>query len=201
MKAVKHISDPEGFKILADETRRKMIFLLRAKELTVSQIASELNLTPQTVYHHIKKLVEAGMVEVTREVRVDHLIESYYMATAEVFHMTVGKTSGGKETLVEVIKTSLEALKRLGFPISYSDDDVAQLAELTMERSECCSAKEYEEAVSKLEDIDLLTKEDIQEYAAILSMSDKQLDEQDEIDIKFRTLLRSLMKKGSKSTK
>src|SRR5512139_527030 len=103
MKAVKHISDPEGFKILADETRRKIIFLLRAKELTVSQIADELNLTPQTVYHHIKRLVEAGMVEVTREVRVDHLIESYYMATAEVFHMTVGKTSGGKETLSEVI--------------------------------------------------------------------------------------------------
>ena len=32
LKAVKHISDPEAFKILADETRRKMIFLLRAKE-------------------------------------------------------------------------------------------------------------------------------------------------------------------------
>jgi len=201
VKAVKHISDPEGFKILADETRRKMIFLLRAKELTVSQIASELNLTPQTVYHHIKRLVEAGMVEVTREVRVDHLIESYYMATAEVFHMEIGKTSGGKETLSEVIRTSLDALKKLGFHMSYSDNDVAQLAELTMERSECCSAKEYEEAVSKLEDIDLLTKEDIQEYAAILSMSEKQLEEQDEIDLKFRTLLRSLMKKGPKSTK
>jgi len=201
MKAVKHISDPEGFKILADETRRKIIFLLRAKELTVSQIADELNLTPQTVYHHIKRLVEAGMVEVTREVRVDHLIESYYMATAEVFHMTVGKTSGGKETLTEVITVTLEALKKLGFNLTYTDKDVAQLAELTMERSECCRAKEYEEAVSKLEDIDLLTKEDIREYAALLSMTDKQLEEQDEIDIRFRTLLRSLVRKEPKSIK
>ena len=201
MKAVKHISDPEGFKILADETRRKIIFLLRAKELTVSQIADELNLTPQTVYHHIKRLVEAGMVEVTREVRVDHLIESYYMATAEVFHMTVGKTSGGKETLTEVITVTLEALKKLGFNLTYTDKDVAQLAELTMERSECCRAKEYEEAVSKLEDIDLQTKEDIQEYAALLSMTDKQLEEQDEIDIRFRTLLRSLVRKEPKSIK
>jgi DNA-binding transcriptional ArsR family regulator len=201
MKAVKHISDPEAFKILADETRRKMIFLLRAKELTVSQIADSLSLTPQTVYHHIKRLVEAGMVEVTREVRVDHLIESYYMATAEVFHMTVGKTSGGKETLTEVITVVLEALKKLGFNLTYTEKDVEQLAELTMERSECCKAKEYEEAVSKLEDIDLLTKEDIQEYAALLSMSDKQLEEQDEIDLKFRALLRSLVKKSQKSTK
>ena len=195
MKAVKHISDPEAFKILADETRRKIIFLLRAKELTVSQIADDLNLTPQTVYHHIKRLVEAEMVEVTREVRVDHLIESYYMATAEVFHLTVGKTTGGKETLNEMITSVLEALKKLGFNINYTNEDVAQLAELTMERSECCNAKEFEEAVAKLEDLDLLTKEDVQEYAALLSMSDKQLVEQDEIDRKFRDLLRSLVKK------
>jgi DNA-binding transcriptional ArsR family regulator len=195
MKAVKHISDPEAFKIFADETRRKIVFLLRAKEMTVSQIADELDLTPQTVYHHIKKLVEAGMVEVTREVRVDHLIESYYMATAEVFHLTVGKTSRGKETLTEMITDALEALKTLGFKITYDEKDVAKLAELTMERGECCSAKEYEEAVSKLEDLDLFTKEDVQEYAALLSMSDKQLEQQDEIDLKFRKLLRSLQVK------
>lgn len=198
MKAVKHITDPEAFKILADDTRKRMIFLLRAKEMTVSQIADELNLTPQTVYHHIKRLVEAGMVEVTREVRVDHLIESYYMATAEVFHLTVGKTSGGSETLAEMMVSSLEALKKLGFNIAYTDKEVEQLVELTMERAECCSAKEYEEAVAKLEDLDLFTKEDVQEYASILSMSDKQLQEQDEIDLKFRELLRSLIKKETK---
>ncbi|HLN44523.1 MAG TPA: winged helix-turn-helix domain-containing protein [Candidatus Sulfotelmatobacter sp.] len=198
MKAVKHITDPEAFKILADDTRKRMIFLLRAKEMTVSQIADELNLTPQTVYHHIKRLVEAGMVEVTREVRVDHLIESYYMATAEVFHLTVGKTSGGSETLAEMMVSSLEALKKLGFNIAYTDKEVEQLVELTMERAECCSAKEYEEAVAKLEDLDLFTKEDVQEYASILSMSDKQLQEEDEIDLKFRGLLRSLIKKETK---
>jgi DNA-binding transcriptional ArsR family regulator len=198
MKAVKHISDPEAFKILADGTRRKIIFLLRAKELTVSQIADDLNLTPQTVYHHIKRLVEAEMVEVTREVRVDHLIESYYMATAEVFHLTVGKTTGGKETLNEMITGVLEALKKLGFNITYTKENVAQLAELTMERSDCCGAKEFEEAIAKLEDLDLLTKEDVQEYAALLSMSDKQLEEQDKIDYKFRELLRSLVKKRNK---
>jgi DNA-binding transcriptional ArsR family regulator len=198
MKAVKQISNPEAFKILADGTRRKIIFLLRAKELTVSQIADDLNLTPQTVYHHIKRLVEAEMVEVTREVRVDHLIESYYMATAEVFHLTVGKTTGGKETLNEMITGVLEALKKLGFNITYTKENVAQLAELTMERSDCCGAKEFEEAIAKLEDLDLLTKEDVQEYAALLSMSDKQLEEQDKIDYKFRELLRSLVKKRNK---
>ena len=199
MKALKHICDPEAFKILADETRRKIIYLLRAKEMTVSQIADELDLTPQTVYHHIKKLLEADMVEVTREVRIDHLIESYYMATAEVFHITVGKTSSSKETLVGTISAALDGLKRIGFNVVYDEKDVAQLAELTLEQGECCSAKEYEEAVSKLEDVDVLTKEDIQEYAALLSMSDKQLEEHEEIDRKFRKLLRSLAKQKPKT--
>lgn len=196
MKPVITISDPEAFKILADDTRRKIVFLLRAKEMTVSQIADELDLTPQTVYHHIKRLVEAGMVEVTREVRVDHLIESYYMATAEVFHITVGKTSGSKETLIETITGTLKALTRIGFNVAYDEKDVAQLAELTLERGECCRAKEYEEAIAKLEDVDLFTKEDVQEYAALLSMSEKQIEEEDEINRKFRQALRSLLKKA-----
>jgi len=194
MKAVKSINDPEAFKILADDTRRKIVFLLRAKEMTVSQIADELDLTPQTVYHHIKKLVEAEMVEVTREVRVDHLIESYYMATAEVFQITVGKTSGSKERQTENITAVLEGLKRIGFNIKYDKKDIARLSELAMEREECCSAKEYEEAISSLPDVDFFIKQGVQEYAAILSMSDEELDEQDDINKQFRKMLRSLAK-------
>lgn len=198
MKPVITISDPEAFKILADDTRRKMVFLLRVKEMTVSQIAAELDLTPQTVYHHIKRLVEAGMVEVTREVRVDHLIESYYMATAELFHLTVGKTSGSKETLIENIKACLNTLKRIGFNISYDEKSVAKLAELTMKQDECCSAKEYEEAISELGDVDLFTKQDVREYASLLSMSEEQIKEEDAIKRKFRKQLRSLVSEGSK---
>ncbi len=194
MKAVKTLSDPEAFKILADETRRRMIFLLRAKEMTVSQIADQLDLTPQTVYHHIKRLLEGGMVEVTREVRVDHIIESYYMATAEVFHVTVGKTSGGKESLSENIPLALDGLKRIGFNLSYDKKDVEKLVELTMQQEECCGAKEYDEAVSKLEDLDLLTKEDIQEYATLLSMTDEEIEQQCDLRKNFRKALKSLVK-------
>ncbi len=194
MKAVKTIDNPEAFKILADDTRRKIVFLLRAKEMTVSQIAGELDLTPQTVYHHIKKLVEAEMVEVTREVRVDHLIESYYQATAEVFHVTVGNTSGGKQAQTEYVENSLNALKKMGFKLEYKKEDVERLAELTLQMENCCNAKEHEEAIAKL-DLDLFTKQDVQEYAAMLSMSDKEMKEQDEIKIQFRNLLRALVKK------
>lgn len=194
MKAVKIISNPEAFKILADGTRRRMIYLLRAKEMTVSQIADELDLTPQTVYHHVKKLLEADMVEVTREVRVDHLIESYYQTTAEVFHVNVGKASGSKESLAESIPIALEGLKRIGFKIDYDKKDVEELAELAMHLEECCGAKEYEEALSKLTDLDLLSKEVVQEYATLLSMSDEEMARQCELKRNFRKALRSLAK-------
>ena len=45
-------------------------------------------MTPQAIYHHIKKLLPAEMVEVTREERVDNFIETYYRATAEVFSLS-----------------------------------------------------------------------------------------------------------------
>ncbi len=193
MKPIKTISDPEAFKILADESRRKILYLLRAKEMTVSQIADELDLTPQTVYHHIKKLVDAKMVEVTREVRVDHLIESYYEATAEVFHLTVGHTTHSKETFSENIEVALKALKKIGFNIAFKKEDVDELAELWMKLDDCCGAKEYEDAIDKL-DIDFFAKQDVREYAGMLAMSEEQLKEQDKIKEKVTQLLRSLVK-------
>ncbi len=193
MKPVKTISDPEAFKILADESRRKILYFLRAKEMTVSQIADELNLTPQTVYHHIKRLVDAKMVEVTREVRVDHLIESYYQATAEVFHLTVGHTTHSKETFTENIDVALKALKKVGFNIVYEKEDVEELADLWMKLDDCCSAKKYEDAIEKL-DIDFFAKQDVREYAGMLAMTEEELKQQDKIKEKITKLLRSLVK-------
>ena len=62
MKPVKMIKDPDSFKLLGDETRRKIVFLLRVKEMTVSQIAAELNLTPQAVSDYIKQLLKDGLI-------------------------------------------------------------------------------------------------------------------------------------------
>ncbi len=195
MKPVKTIMDPEAFKVAADETRRRIMYLLRAKEMTVSQIADELDLTPQTVYHHIRKLCDVEMVEVSREVRVDHLIESYYRATAEIFHLTVGNETHSKETLAESIKSVLDALKKIGFKMEYTQKDVDKLTELSMDQQDCCSAKQFEDAISKLEDVDYFTKQDVQEYAGMLSMTEAQAAQQDELRAKFRETLRGLLVK------
>ncbi len=194
MKPFKTIEDPEAFKVAADDTRRKIIHLLRAKEMTVSQISDELDLTPQTVYHHIKKLCDANMVEVSKEVRVDHLIESYYRATAEVFHFTVGKETKSKEALIESVKMTLETLKKMGYNIKYDEKAVNEIADLSMELEDCCMGKELEEAVSNL-DADFFTKQDVQEYASLLTMTDKELAKQDKVRREFRSALKALLVK------
>jgi DNA-binding transcriptional ArsR family regulator len=195
MKPIMTITDPEAAKVAVDETRRKILYLLRAKEMTVSKIAEELNLTPQTVYHHIKKLCDVGMVEVSKEVRVDHLIESYYRATAEMFHFTVGKESNSKETVAEKVKLILEAVKKIGYNIQYDQKTINELAELSIEREDCCTCKGNEEAIAKLEDVDYFTKQDAQEYAGLLSMTDQELAHHDQVQKKFTELLRSLVVK------
>jgi DNA-binding transcriptional ArsR family regulator len=173
MRYLKVITDPAAFQLLADDTRRRIVFLLRAKEMTVSQIAEHLGLTPQAVYHHIKKLVKANMVEVAREERVDHLIESYYRATAEVFHCNVGTAVKSKKAAKEQTTTVLNALKKLGFKLDYNDKIVDELVDLQSQWKNYYYDTKHEEEISKMDDIDNLTKQMVSEYAGILSMSEE----------------------------
>jgi len=192
---MKAITDPEAFKLMGDETRRKIIYLLRAKEMTVSQIAETLNLTPQAVYHHIKKLMDGEMVEVTREERVDHIIESYYRATAESFHMVMGKTPTGTQVAKEQMAAILKALKKLGLKIEFNEKTVAQLTNLQVDLDSCCQGAKFEDAIAKLEDVDFITKMYIEEYAHLLAMTDEEFARQQAIEKKFRDTLLSLVKK------
>jgi DNA-binding transcriptional ArsR family regulator len=194
LKAIKTIKDPEAFKLLGDETRRKIVFLLRVKEMTVSQIAAELNITPQAVYHHIKKLRKVGMVEVTREERIDHLIESYYRATAETFFCSVGKTPRSREVAEDQVRDALNALKKLGFNLEFDENQISQLIDVWSELKGYCPEK-FEDAISNLDNVDFFTKQTVQKYAETLSISDEEFVKQQELGKKFRDLLISLVKK------
>jgi DNA-binding transcriptional ArsR family regulator len=194
MKPIKTIKDPEAFKLLADETRRKTVFLLRAKEMSVSQIAADLNITPQAVYHHIKKLLKAGMVEVAREERIDHLIESYYRATAETFFCSVGKTPHSATFAKEQMTTVLNALKKLGFKIKFDENKVSQLVDVQAELDHGKDSGKFEDKISEMDEVDFLTKQTVQKFAETLSMADEEFARQQQLDKKFKNLLKSLVK-------
>ena len=196
MKAIKVIDDPVKFKLLADETRRKIVFLLRAKEMTVSQIASTLEVTPQAIYHHIKKLHKADLVQVTREERVGHLIESHYRATAEAFMCSVGATPSGREFFEKQMGTALDSLVKIGFDMEYDEDDVQRLIQKQDELIKCCGDKEFENEMKvALDDLDGGTLDVVKEYGTLLAMTDEEFSKQQRLNREFREALRSLLKK------
>lgn len=200
MKAVKVIKDPKTFQLLADDTRRKVIYLLRVKEMTVSQLASELNLTPQAVYHHIKKLLKGELVEVAREERVGHLIESYYRATAECYSLKEGKASAqtlrDKKLTKEQMTTVFNVLRKLDFHLDFDEDTFNQLINLQAQLEDCCTGIEkHEDVIYNMDELDWITRSQVESFVKNLSMSDEEFNRQHEIQRKFRNLLKSLVEK------
>ena len=64
-----------GFRLLGDPTRLKLLSILAGREcddVCACDLSDALELTPATISHHMKKLVDAGMVAVERRGRWAH---------------------------------------------------------------------------------------------------------------------------------
>ena len=188
MRAVIVLSDPKAFELMADETRRRMINLLKAKELTVSQIAADLEKTPQNIYHHIRKLLDGGLVEVTREEQIENFTERYYRATAEIFEITHGSID---KDLDEVeVKDFLKSLSEAGL-VRVIDDQNASKAVKLLERSRSIIfGDDLARKLEKVKDPALAVKLHTTDYAQLLLMNDSQFDEYQKLQKQLRDLLK-----------
>ena len=191
MRTLKVFKDAKAFELAADRTRRRIIHLLRARELSVSQIADELKMTPQAIYHHVRKMLDAGLIEVAKEERVDHFIETYYQATAELFEFTYGETSDQKYKEART-KEALQALTRIGLTIPIDEETIAKYAKLSGKMKSACvlCSSEPADKISELEDLDHFTKQDAIEIASSVCMSDKQFEEFQTLQREARELLK-----------
>lgn len=190
MRDRKVIRNPGAFQLLADETRLKMIYLLRAKEMTVSQIADEVGLTPQTIYHHIKKLKEVDMVEVAKEERIDHLVESYYRATAGVFHFVDGTCDreGNSETR---ITEAIEAVAKLGHGLDLERSSIAKITRLRDEIQGFREKPEIVEKVYDMDDLDPFIQKDVIELTTMIEISDSDFEKYLDAQRTLRGMLRA----------
>ena len=195
------ITDPVAMELLGDDTRRRIIYLLRARELTISQIAEELRMTPQAIYHHIKKLLPVDMVEVTREERVDNFIETYYRATAEVFSFSWGTSGKNQAQAEQRLRDTLLSLDKLGIKVRVEEDTVAQIIKTQGKIETFGGKQDLEEKVSKLDDVDFLGKQELAGVATMISLSDKQFQEWLELQKELRKLLRGLLTATAGSTR
>lgn len=186
------ITDPAAFRLLASDTRRRIIYLLRAKEMTVAQIAEELNLTPQDIYHHVRKLKDADMIEMAREERVGHIVETYYRATAELFNLAHG-SSEGRKVLEEEVREALDAIGRLGFEAEIKPSVAARIVEIMSAMKGPENHHAWTEQINELPGMSPPAKQQLLEYAYLVFISDAEFEGYLGRIRDLRTVLRSTM--------
>lgn len=200
MKLLKPINE-EAFKQLGDETRRKIMFLLRDNELTVKEISSELNLTTQNIYHHIKRLQEVGLVKVFDEKRSGHLIESYYTTTADTFFYYDDKMEVNSiQSFIDV----LNGLNEMDIPIEVSEQNASELSEWNKKRLkllntpsivyDICASCSFSGFFMKFGPMNPVLLSQILQYSSIINMTNEEFEESLELTRKVRQFLLSICK-------
>jgi len=82
LKEIMVIKDAEVAKLLADETRRQILNLLKIREMSTNQLAKILDKPASSIDHHLKVLKAAGLIELVYERRRGNIIERFYRASA-----------------------------------------------------------------------------------------------------------------------
>ena len=189
----------EAFALLGDETRRRIVFLLRDSELTVKEIASELGLTAQNIYHHIGRLRDAGLVRVIDERMAGHLLERYYTVTADTFIYNEDRM---EENDYQSSFDVLNGLNELGVGVEVSEENAERLSRLhelstrapgapSVENGICtyCSFSGY---FMKFGPMNPMLLSRILQYARLIGMSDEEFEASLELIRETREFLSSI---------
>jgi DNA-binding transcriptional ArsR family regulator len=83
------VSTPAQLRAMADPLRGTLLDLLLERAATIGELASAVGRPKSTVAHHVKVLVDAGMLRVVRTRRVRAIDERFYGRTARLFRVGV----------------------------------------------------------------------------------------------------------------
>lgn len=159
-KKVRVVTDPKVIKLMLEDTRRRILQLLRNKEMTISQLSEILGKTPQTIYHHIERLKEAGLVEVKRTEMKGNLVEKYYGRTADAFYINM--YLGDEELRYfarSKLKTKLDIFKALGY--SFNDEELLNIMDKLLAKEHRYKMEISKEIEAKEELLKDFSNEDI----------------------------------------
>ena len=197
-RLLKPISE-EAFRLLGDETRRKMVFLLRDSELTVKEVSTRLGMTAQNIYHHVRKLQDAGLVRVVEERRSGHLIQRFYTGTADTFIYNEDRIEErGVQSSVDV----LNGLNELGIGVEVSEENVVRLAQMHERRlrlldapsveNDMCTYCSFSGYFMKFGPMNPMLLGRILQYANLMNMTDDEFEGSLRLTRKLRGFLLSI---------
>ena len=81
------LTTPEQVQALSHHLRNTILGLLHERAATVGELATALDRPKSTVAHHVKVLVDAGLLRVVRTRRVRAIEERFYGRTARLFYV------------------------------------------------------------------------------------------------------------------
>ena len=87
------LTRPDQVRALGHPLRNTILGLLHERAATVSELAVATGRPKSTVAHHVKVLVDAGLLQVVRTRRVRAIEERYYGRTARMFFVAVERSS------------------------------------------------------------------------------------------------------------
>jgi DNA-binding transcriptional ArsR family regulator len=91
------LTTPSQVKALSHPLRNTILGLLHERAATVSELARALERPKSTVAHHVKALVDAGLVQVVRTRRVRAVEERFYGRTARLFYVSLESIPTGED--------------------------------------------------------------------------------------------------------
>jgi DNA-binding transcriptional ArsR family regulator len=159
---IRVIKDPEVAKILADDTRRRILHMLRHQEMSPADLARALDKNFSSIQHHLNSLVLAGLVEQTRKEKVRNMIQPYYHATAHRFLISysltesLAKDDGYAQWHEKSLKKMIMGLEVFGIKIP------EEKRTRVMELMDACiemERKAFEEVVEQQSDPDKLDRD------------------------------------------
>ncbi|AIF68505.1 ArsR family transcriptional regulator [Palaeococcus pacificus DY20341] len=176
-RKVKTITDPKVIKLMLEDTRRHILRLLRDREMTISQLSEILKKTPQTIYHHVEKLKEAGLVEVKRTEMKGNLVEKYYGRTADAFYINLYLGDEELRYLARTrLKTKLEIFKALGF--KFDENELLNIMDKITEKEHETKMKISKMIEEKEENLKEFSNEDIIAAIEWLAMAELSRNEE-----------------------
>jgi len=126
---VKVVRDPDHVKVAIEDTRSDILSLLRVNDMTITQLAENLNKDHSTIYRHIKKLEEAGYIEEIEQINENHIPKKVYTRTANAFLLSPTSIDGGEPSDLtmdwerENARKILELLEIMGYSVEREEEE------------------------------------------------------------------------------
>jgi len=135
---------PGQAQLFADPTRADIIALISQRPASIKELAGALDRPKGSIGHHIRRLADAGLIEVVETRQVRAITEKFYGRTARTFVFPDLDEAGERTFLDEAAaemrdpgddETALLTLRRARIPLSRAKEFSERLLDLAEEFS------------------------------------------------------------------